>query len=80
MIPFLYLFAAAARSGFRISALCGFAVTFLALVLAFVPPEGAAVWRYEAKLIAGCGLVVWAARLNFKYALSRRPPNAAKCT
>jgi glutamate:GABA antiporter len=72
MIPFLYLFAAGWKNTLRLSAACGLAVTSLTIVLAFVPPQGAGRWRYEAKLVAGCAAVVWAARLNFKYALSHR--------
>jgi amino acid transporter len=71
MFPFLYLFAAGWKAGHRLSAICGLAVSGLAIALAFIPPEGAA-WRYEAKLAGGCAAVVWAARMNFKYALSRR--------
>jgi amino acid transporter len=72
LFPFLYLFAAGWKSGFRLSAVCGLAVTALSIVMAFVPPEGAASWRHEAKLIGGCAAVVWAARINFKYAVSRK--------
>jgi amino acid transporter len=71
MFPFLYLFAAGWKAGHRLSAICGLAVSGLAIALAFIPPEGAA-WRYEAKLAGGCAAVIWAARMNFKYALSRR--------
>lgn len=71
LLPFLYLFAAGWKSRYRISAICGSAVTGLALALAFVPPEGTA-WRYEAKLVGGCVAVILAARINFRYALSRR--------
>jgi amino acid transporter len=71
MFPFLYLFAAGWKAGHRLSAVCGLGVSGLAIALAFIPPEGAA-WRYEAKLAGGCAAVVWAARINFKYAVSRR--------
>ena len=74
MFPFLYLFAAGWKAGHRLSAVCGLGVSGLAIVLAFIPPEGAA-WRYEAKLAGGCAAVIWAARLNFRYALSRRQKN-----
>ena len=70
MVPFLYIFAAAWRCRYHVSAACGLAVTTLALALACVPPEGAS-WWYEAKLIGGCAAVFGAARINFRYALSR---------
>ena len=70
MVPFLYIFASAWKCGQRISAACGLAVTALALALVCVPPEGAS-WWYEVKLIGGCAAVFGAARLNFRYALSR---------
>ena len=72
LFPFLYLFAAGWRSGFRLSAVCGLSVTALSIVMAFVPPEAAAAWRHEAKLFGGCAAVVWAARINFKYAVNRK--------
>jgi amino acid transporter len=74
MFPFLYLFAVGWKAGHRLSAVCGLGVSGLAIVLAFIPPEGAG-WRYEAKLVGGCAAVVWAARINFIYALSRRQKN-----
>jgi amino acid transporter len=70
MVPFLYIFAAAWKCGQPISAACGIAVTAMAIVLVCVPPEGAS-WWYEAKLIGGCAVVFGAARINFRYALSR---------
>jgi glutamate:GABA antiporter len=76
MIPFVYIFAAAWKCRYRVSAACGLAVTALALVLACVPPEGAS-WWYEAKLIGGCAAVFAAARINFRYALSRMKNGAA---
>jgi len=72
LFPFLYLFAAGWKGGFRIAALCGLAVTALSLAMAFVPPEEAVVWRHEAKLVGGCAALVWAARMNYRYALSRK--------
>ena len=70
MVPFLYIFAAAWKCGQRVSAACGLGVTALAIVLVCVPPEGAS-WWYEVKLIGGCAVVFGAARINFRYALSR---------
>jgi hypothetical protein len=71
LLPFLYLFAAGWKNGQRLGGACGFGVTALAVALAFIPPEGAG-WTYEAKLLGGCAVSVWAARMNYKYALSRR--------
>jgi amino acid transporter len=65
-IPFLYMFAAAARQGLRISAAAGLAVTAAGIAFSLVPPDGvASVWRFEAKLAAGCLLLVAAGRMAF---------------
>jgi amino acid transporter len=71
LFPFVYIFAAGWKSGWRVSAACGLSVTALALAVAFVPPEGAS-WLYEVKMIGGCAAVLVAARMNFQYALGRR--------
>jgi amino acid transporter len=71
LFPFVYIFAAGWKSGWRVSAASGLSVTALALVVAFIPPEGAS-WLYEIKMIGGCAAVVVAARMNFQYALRRR--------
>ncbi|MBV8904171.1 MAG: APC family permease, partial [Acidobacteriia bacterium] len=71
LFPFIYIFAAAWKCRYRTSALGGLAVTVLAIIIAFVPPEGASFW-YEAKLVGGCLAVFAVARINFRYALSRQ--------
>jgi amino acid transporter len=71
LFPFVYIFAAGWKSGWRVSTACGLGVTALALVVAFIPPEGAS-WLYEVKMVGGCAAVVVAARMNFQYALRRR--------
>ena len=71
LFPFIYIFGAGWKCGWRMSAICGLSVTVLAVVVAFIPPEGAS-WLYEVKLGGGCAAVVLTARINFKYALSRR--------
>ncbi|MBV8732380.1 MAG: APC family permease [Acidobacteriia bacterium] len=71
LFPFIYIFAAAWKCRYRTSALGGLAVTVLAIIIAFVPPEGASFW-YEAKLAGGCLAVFAVARINFRYALSRQ--------
>ncbi len=65
-IPFLYLFATAARHGLRLSAFAGFAVTAAAIAFSLAPPDRvASVWRFEAKLAGGCLLLVAAGRMTF---------------
>jgi amino acid transporter len=72
-IPFLYLFAAAWRFGYRISAASGAAVTALAIALSLVPPAGVhSLWLFEAKLVGGSMLLVFAARLWFRHRLRFR--------
>lgn len=70
LFPFVYIFGAAWKCRLPTSAILGLTVTALAIVLAFIPPEGAS-WWYETKLVCGCAVVVLAARINFQYALSR---------
>ncbi len=65
-IPFLYLFATAARHGLRLSATAGLVVTAAGIAFSLVPPDGvASVWRFEAKLAVGCLLLVAAGRMAF---------------
>ena len=71
LLPFLYLFGAGWKAGSKVSAVCGLGVTMLAILLAFIPPEGASL-GYEAKLAGGCGAVIVGARMNFRYALLRQ--------
>jgi glutamate:GABA antiporter len=71
LLPFVYIFGAGWKSGWRVSAMCGLSVTALAVAVAFIPPEGAS-WLYEIKMIGGCVAVIVAARMNFQYALRRR--------
>jgi amino acid transporter len=75
LFPFVYIFAAGWKSGWRVSSACGLSVTALALVVAFIPPEGAS-WLYEVKMVGGCVAVVVAARMNFQYASRRRKISA----
>ncbi len=66
-IPFLYMFAAAWRSGLRWSAASGLLVTAAGIAFSLVPPDGVpSVWRFEAKLAAGCALLIGTARISFK--------------
>jgi glutamate:GABA antiporter len=70
LFPFLYIFGAGWKCRLPISAILGLTVTALAIVLAFIPPEGAS-WWYETKLVCGCVVVLAAARINFQYASTR---------
>ena len=63
-IPFLYLFATAWKSGLRLSALSGGAVTAIALAFSLIPPDGVhSVWLFELKLLGGTALLALLARL-----------------
>ncbi len=71
-IPFLYLFAAAWKYGRRSSAAMGMAVTIGSIAVSLVPPGGArSAWLFEAKLLAGCALLMAAARAVFLAAARR---------
>jgi glutamate:GABA antiporter len=70
LFPFLYIFGAAWKCRLPISAVLGLLVTTLAIVLAFIPPEGAS-WWYETKLVGGCAMILGATRINFQYASTR---------
>jgi glutamate:GABA antiporter len=69
-IPFLYLFGAAWRIGRRFSAASGLAVTTAGILFSIVPPGEAAgsVWLFEAKLGAGCLLLIGSAWMAFRRA------------
>ena len=71
LIPFVYIFWAAYRSGARWSGFIGGAVTSLAVILAAIPPPEAEPWHYLAKVIGGCALLAAAGRWLF--VSSQRP-------
>jgi amino acid transporter len=72
-IPFLYMFAAAWKFGQKWSAAVGLLVTVIAMIASLIPPgDVRAVWLFEFKLIAGCAVLVAAARMVFQVALRRR--------
>ncbi len=57
-IPFLYIFGAAWKFGKKLAALCGLAVSLLAIAFSLVPtPDVRSVWSFEAKLVGGCFLL-----------------------
>jgi amino acid transporter len=67
-IPFLYVFAAAFKFGRRLAACFGFAVSLLAIILSFVPPEDVrSVWGFELKLGGGCLLVLVAGWFCYRH-------------
>jgi amino acid transporter len=71
-LPYLYIFGAAWKHGARAAAICGIAVTLLAIGFSLVPPpEASSVWLFQAKLIGGCALLIAAARIVFITANSR---------
>lgn len=68
-LPFGYLFLAAARQGLGWSSRSGIAVTALAILVSLVPPaETRSPWWFEVKLLAGCALLVGAARMVYQRA------------
>jgi len=70
-IPYIYIFGSAWKAGKWLSALCGWAVTALALVASVVPTaEVKNVWLFEGKLAAGTTAVILSAWLVYR---RRRP-------
>jgi len=66
-VPFLYMFAAAWKYGYRLSSAAGLVVTALAVVLSFVPPpDVSSVWLFELKLSGGFALLAIGARMCFQ--------------
>jgi glutamate:GABA antiporter len=65
-IPFLYIFGAAWKFGQKIPALCGFAVSTIAITFSFLPTADvkSALW-FEVKLLGGCILLIVIARLFY---------------
>jgi amino acid transporter len=65
-IPFIYIFGSAWKAGCRLSALCGWSVTALALVCSVAPTaEVHNVWLFEAKLAIGTAAVIGSAWLVY---------------
>jgi amino acid transporter len=65
-IPYIYIFASAWKAHCRVSALCGWAVTALALVCSVVPTaEVTHVWLFELKLALGTIAVIGSAWLMY---------------
>jgi amino acid transporter len=69
-LPFIYIFGSAWKAGKRISAICGWAITLLAIVCAIVPTaEVKSVWLFEGKLIGGTIVVIASAWLFYRRSL-----------
>ncbi len=71
-LPYLYIFGSAWLAGKRLSALCGWAVTILAIAASVVPTsEIHNVWLFEMKLLAGTLGMVASAWLLYRRAQIR---------
>ena len=67
--PFFYIFGSAWKAGKRISALCGVAVTILAIVCSVVPTADMTnVWLFEAKIALGTLAAIASGWLLFRRA------------
>jgi amino acid transporter len=66
-LPYVYIFASAWKAGKPVSALCGWAITVLAIVCSVVPTaEIKNVWLFEGKLAAGTLAVIASAWLVYR--------------
>jgi hypothetical protein len=71
-IPFLYLFLTAWKHGLAKSALPGLVVTAAGIAFSLVPPDDAgSLPLFEAKLAAGCILLLLAGRICFRSSPAR---------
>ena len=65
-IPFVYLFAAAWKHGYRWSAVSGLLVSLAGIGFSFVPPEGTqSVWLFELKMLGSTAALTGTAWLFF---------------
>ena len=66
-IPYLYVFASAWKSGHRIAAVSGMAMTGLTIVSSAIPTgEVRNIWLFEGKLLAGTALMIGSAWLVYR--------------
>jgi len=66
-IPYLYVFASAWKSGHRIAAVSGMAMTGLTIVSSAIPTgEVGNIWLFEGKLLAGTALMIGSAWLVYR--------------
>jgi hypothetical protein len=67
------MFAAAWKYGRKWSAGMGILVTIISIIVSLIPPSDVrSVWLFEFKLLAGCAVLIVAARVMFKIAVRRR--------
>jgi glutamate:GABA antiporter len=66
-IPYIYIFGSAWKAARRLSAVCGLAVTAIALICSVLPTaEIHNVWLFESKLLLGTVAMVASARLLYR--------------
>jgi amino acid transporter len=66
-LPYVYMFGSAWKAGKRISALCGWMVTAVAILCAVIPTGSVGdVWLFEAKLAAGTAAVIGSGWVLFR--------------
>jgi len=71
-IPFLYMFGASWKYGRKWSAGMGMSVTVVSIIVSLIPPgDVRSVGLFEFKLLAGCAVLVIAARIVFHSAARR---------
>jgi len=67
-VPFLYIFAAAWKFGYKLSAVCGLFVSCVAIAFSFLPtPDIRSVFWFEIKLVGGCVLLFVLARFCYRH-------------
>jgi hypothetical protein len=65
-IPFIYIFGAAWKFGQKLPALCGLAVSAIAIAFSFLPTADVkSAWWFEVKLLGGCILLFAIARFFY---------------
>jgi amino acid transporter len=68
-IPFLYMFGTAWKYGRKWSAGMGIVVTVASIAVSLIPPgDVRSVWLFEFKILAGCAVLIVAARMMFMFA------------
>ncbi len=66
-LPYLYIFGSAWKAGKRVSPICGWAITILAILCSVVPTADITnVWLFEAKLAAGTFAAIGTAWLVYR--------------
>jgi amino acid transporter len=72
-LPYIYIFGSAWKADRKISAICGWSITVLALIASVMPTEQVTnVWLYEGKLAAATGAMVWTGWLLYRRSLKAR--------